>query len=68
MGVRVSRATGPVSRPSSICIRPMPVSASPAMIARWIGAAPRQRGNNDACKFTQPSLGADSAPTGRIKP
>ena len=26
-----------------------PVSASPAMMARLIGAAPRQRGSSEAC-------------------
>jgi hypothetical protein len=44
---RVS-ATGPVSRPISIFMIITPVSASPAMIARWMGAAPRQRGNSEA--------------------
>ena len=27
------------------------VTVSPAMIARWIGAAPRQRGSRDACRL-----------------
>ena len=48
-------ATGPVSRPSSILITMTPVSASPAMMARWIGAAPRQRGSSEACRLKQPS-------------
>jgi len=26
----------------------MPVTASPAAMARWMGAAPRQRGSSDA--------------------
>ena len=30
------------------------VSVSPAMMARWMGAAPRQRGRADACRFRQP--------------
>ncbi len=34
-----------------------PVSVSPAMIARWIGAAPRQRGSSEACRLRQPSRG-----------
>ena len=34
-----------------------PVSRSPARIARWIGAAPRQRGSSEACTFQQPSRG-----------
>jgi hypothetical protein len=46
--------TGPVSSPSSIRITMTPVSASPAMMARWIGAAPRQRGNSEACRLRQP--------------
>ena len=29
-----------------------PVSASPAMIARSIGAAPRQRGSSDGCTLS----------------
>src|ERR1700693_3564974 len=41
---------------------------SPAMIARWIGAAPRQRGNKEACKFKQPSLGAARIGMGNIRP
>src|SRR3954469_7291997 len=40
---------GPVSSPRSICMMVIPVSRSPARIARWIGAAPRQRGNSEAC-------------------
>ena len=50
-------ATGPVSRPSSMLITIMPVSASPAMMARWMGAAPRQRGNSEAWPLRQPSRG-----------
>ena len=37
-----------------ICIRVTPVSLSPASIARWIGAAPRQRGSSDAWILRQP--------------
>ena len=48
----------PVSRPSSICITMTPVSASPAMMARLIGAAPRQRGSSEAWRLKQPSGGA----------
>ena len=32
-----------------------PVSASPAMMARAIGAAPRQRGSSEAWRLRQPS-------------
>ncbi len=45
-----------------------PVKASPAMIARWIGAAPRQRGSREACRLNEPSLGASSTSAGRIWP
>ena len=47
----------PVSIPSSICMMVMPVSLSPARIARCIGAAPRQRGNREAWIFRQPWRG-----------
>jgi hypothetical protein len=45
-----------------------PVSASPARIARWIGAAPRQRGNSDPWMFTQPRRGSDKTGGGRMRP
>ena len=38
-----------------------PVRSSPAMIARWTGAAPRQRGSSEKCRFIQPSRGAESS-------
>ncbi len=66
-GVR-ARQTGPVSSPSSIRITVAAVSVSPAMMARWIGAAPRQRGRADACRFRQPSRGASRTGFGRIRP
>ena len=47
---------GPVSRPSSICMMVTPLTSSPARIARWIGAAPRQRGSSEAWMFTHPAL------------
>ena len=59
---------GPVSRPSSICMMVTPVSLSPAMIARWIGAAPRQRGSSEACTLMQPLTGVSSMGRGRINP
>ena len=40
-------ATGPESSPSSSFMIEVPVVSSPAMIARSIGAAPRQRGSSD---------------------
>ena len=45
-----------------------PVTLSPAMIARWIGAAPRQRGRSEACRLKAPRRGASSTSTGRIWP
>ena len=51
IGTRSAIATGPVSSPSSIFMTITPVSASPAMIARLIGAAPRQRGSSEACRL-----------------
>ena len=48
-------AMAPVSSPSSIFMMVTPLSASPAMMARLIGAAPRQRGSSEACRLKQPS-------------
>ena len=45
-----------------------PVSASPASIARSTGAAPRQRGSNEKCTFTNPSGTAVKSDSGRICP
>ena len=61
-------ATGPVSSPSSIFITMTPVSASPAMIARLIGAAPRQRGSSEACRLNAPRGKASRIGFGRISP
>jgi hypothetical protein len=46
----------------------MPVWVSPASIARWMGAAPRQRGSSDAWMFRQPCAGSASTAGGRIRP
>ena len=43
------RQTGPASSASTSRMIETPVSSSPAMIARSIGAAPRQRGSSDGC-------------------
>jgi len=45
-----------------------PVTLSPAMIARWIGAAPRQRGRSEPCRLKLPKRGASSTSPGRIWP
>ena len=55
--MRLASSMSPVSRPASICMMVMPVSASPASMARWIGAAPRQRGSSEAWILRQPSRG-----------
>ncbi len=45
-----------------------PDTSSPASTARWIGAAPRQRGNNEAWMFRQPSDGMSSTACGSNNP
>ena len=60
IGTASRSSTGPVSSPASIAMIETPVSASPAMIARWIGAAPRQRGSSEAWMLRQPRAGAAS--------
>ena len=45
-----------------------PVTSSPASIARWIGAAPRQRGSSEAWTLRQPWRGSASSHGGRIRP
>ena len=46
----------------------MPVSGSPAMMARWIGAAPRYRGSSDACTLISPSGGVSITTSGMMRP
>ena len=45
-------AIGPESRPAVTLMMATPVSRSPAMIARSIGAAPRQRGSREGWTFS----------------
>src|SRR5690606_29551679 len=45
-----------------------PVTASPARIACWIGAAPRQRGSSDAWMFTHPARGQARSQSGSSRP
>ena len=40
----------------------------PAWMARWMGAAPRQRGRSDACTLTAPRRAAVSTSDGKIMP
>ena len=58
----------PVSTPWPIRMMETPVSASPARIARWMGAAPRQRGRSEACTFTHPAGAIASTSSGRMQP
>ena len=66
--MRSARPIAPVSSPSSICITIAPVSESPAMIARAIGAAPRQRGKSEACRLRQPKRGVSRIGFGSNRP
>ncbi len=61
-------STGPSSSPGVMRMTWTPVTASPAMIARWIGAAPRQRGSSEPCRLNDPRRGASSTAAGRIWP
>ena len=45
-----------------------PVTSSPAMIACWTGAAPRQAGRSEKCRLIQPSRGIASASGGMRLP
>jgi hypothetical protein len=45
-----------------------PEMRSPARMARWIGAAPRQRGSSEAWMLRQPLRGASRMGFGRISP
>ena len=68
IGTRSSSPIGPVSSPSSIFMMAAAVSASPAMIGRWIGAAPRQRGSRLGCRLRQPCEGTARIAGGSSKP
>ena len=68
MGIARFISIPPVSRPASICMIVMPLCVSPASIARWMGAAPRQRGNNEAWMLMQPRGGNARMACGKIKP
>jgi len=45
-----------------------PVMWSPAMMARWMGAAPRHLGSREAWRLKQPNFGASSTSRTRICP
>ncbi len=57
MGIDCRTSIGPVSNPTSICMRVTPVSLSPAKRACWMGEAPRHRGSSEACTFKHPCAG-----------
>ncbi|MDX6342125.1 MAG: hypothetical protein QOH87_2263 [Trebonia sp.] len=60
--------TGPAS--SSFTIRKVvaPVMSSPRRTACCTGAAPRQAGSTEKCRFTQPCGGMSSADCGSSAP
>ncbi len=63
IGTSARSATGPESSPAVSFITQTPVCRSPAMIARSIGAAPRQRGSSEGCTF---SIGCAESSGSRI--
>jgi hypothetical protein len=68
IGTAARSSIGPVSRPGVHAHDGDAGSASPARMAAWIGAAPRQRGSRLAWMFRQPRRGASSMACGRISP
>ena len=68
IATRASRQTGPVSSPSSMRMIETPVSLSPAMMARLMGAAPRQCGRSEAWTLKQPKRGASRIGLGQDQP
>ena len=67
-GTLLARDNAGEIRAPEDCMMVMPLSVSPARMARWIGAAPRQRGRSDAWMLTQPRRGAARIGFGRIRP
>ena len=67
-GIDRWRMMSPVSSPSSIHMVVTPVTASPARMAHWMGAAPRWRGSREAWTLMAPSRGTWSTAAGRIFP
>ncbi|SKT48290.1 Uncharacterised protein [Mycobacteroides abscessus subsp. abscessus] len=53
--------TGPLSSAGSMRNVVAPVISSPAAIEACTGAAPRQAGSSEKCRFTQPSRGTASS-------
>ena len=59
---------GPASISFTIRNVVAPVTSSPAQRACWTGAAPRQEGSTEKCRFTQPCTGISSADCGSSAP
>jgi len=68
IGVRATASIAPASSALTTRMIVTPVSASPSMIARSIGDAPRQRGSSDAWTLTRPRRGSDSTGSGSRRP
>ena len=64
----ISPKVGPASRAGTIRKVVAPLSSSPAHSACWTGAAPRQAGSSEKCRFTQPCGGMSSALCGSSAP
>ena len=60
--------TGPASSSRTSRKVVAPVMSSPAMIARWTGAAPRHAGSSEKCRFTQPCAGMARTSSGISAP
>src|SRR5699024_12798031 len=60
--------TGPVSSDGSTRKVDAPVIPSPAAIAACTGAAPRQAGSSEKCRFTHPCTGTSRASAGKSAP
>ena len=58
-------ATGPASSASTSSIAATALPASPAISARSIGAAPRQRGSAEGCRFTNGTASSSGRGTSR---
>src|ERR1700691_4985126 len=69
---RIGSVTTPYTGPASIAATRLnvvaPVMSSPCRTACCTGAAPRQAGSSEKCKFTQPCRGTSSADCGSSAP
>ena len=64
ISVEAVSSISPVSSPASMSMVVTPLTLSPAIIQRCIGAAPRYIGSSDAWTFTQPYSGSSSTSFG----